>query len=117
KTLGLGFAAGRVTAIQTDSIAAKSDLRVGDIIEAVNDQPVENALHLPARIGELAGQQIKFSVRRHTDTPAETLAEATADTVDGTTAKATEKPPRPEQAEADTEQSAVADSSSAGEST
>lgn len=120
KTLGLGFAAGRVTAIQTDSIAAKSDLRVGDIIEAVNDQPVENALQLPARIGALAGQQIKFSVRRRIDAPAETPADATetADgtTADSTTSKATEKPPRPEPAEADTKQSAVADSSSADES-
>ena len=67
KTLGLGFAAGRITAIQTGSIAAKSDLRVGDIIEAVNDQPIQNALQLPARIGALAGKQIKFSVRRRTE--------------------------------------------------
>lgn len=64
KTLGLGFAPGPVTAIQDGSIAAKSDLKVGDVIEAVNGQPVEDALRLPARIGELAGQQLKFTVRR-----------------------------------------------------
>ncbi|MEZ6077629.1 MAG: PDZ domain-containing protein [Pirellulaceae bacterium] len=48
KTLGLGFVAGPVTGIQAGSIAAKSDLRVGDVIEAVNGQPVDNALELPA---------------------------------------------------------------------
>lgn len=113
KTLGLGFAAGPVTAIQADSIAAKSDLRVGDIIEAVNDQPLDNALQLPARIGELAGQQIKFTVRRPSSTaPAETPASASAaSTSTGaaeTAVDATEKPPRPEPTETDAEKSAVA---------
>ena len=125
KTLGLGFSPGPVTAIQTDSIAAKSDLRVGDIIQAVNGQPVENALHLPARIGELAGQQIKFTVRRPSHAPAETpaaadatvaSAEMSAETSTEIPAEATDKPPRPELAQADAERSAVAaKSSSAGE--
>ncbi len=85
KTLGLGFSPGPVTAIQVGSIAAKSDLRVGDIIEAVNGQTVDNALKLPARIGELAGQQIKFTVRRAKG---------------GSKGIAAEVPPRPKTADA-----------------
>ena len=91
KTLGLGFAPGPVTGIQVGSIAAKSDLRVGDVIEAVNGQAVDNALKLPARIGELAGQEITFTVRR---------ARGSAKSDEKVDAKdtAAEVPPRPKTA-------------------
>ncbi|MCA9157698.1 MAG: site-2 protease family protein [Planctomycetales bacterium] len=99
KTLGLGFVAGPVTGIQAGSIAAKSDLRVGDVIEAVNGQPVDNALELPARIGELAGQEIKLTVRRaKTGVPGDALK---GDSVLG---NAGEAPPGPKSAGADSDE-------------
>lgn len=98
KTLGLGFAPGPVTGIQLGSIAAKSELRVGDVIEAVNGQPVDDALKLPARIGELAGQEIRLTVRR-----AKGGAKGNAVTGDAVKAAAVEEPPRPESAGADSE--------------
>ncbi len=67
KTMGLGFAVGPISAIQHDSIAAHSNLKEGDIIESINGEKVVDALHLPSRIGELAGEQITFSVQRTVD--------------------------------------------------
>lgn len=64
KTLGLGFKAGPIVAIQSGSKAESSDLRVGDVIVAVNDEEVVNALRLPAMVADLAGQQIRLKVRR-----------------------------------------------------
>ena len=64
KTLGLGFAIGPITAIQKDSPASQANLQVGDVIESINGEPVENALRLPAQVGELAGQSIRLTVKR-----------------------------------------------------
>ncbi|RMF41208.1 MAG: metalloprotease [Planctomycetota bacterium] len=68
-TLGLQFAVGPIRAIQAGSRAEQAGLQVGDVIEAVNGQSVENALELPAIVGRLAGQSITFSVRRSGDRP------------------------------------------------
>jgi len=64
KSLGLGFACGPITALQQGSVAEKAGLQIGDIIVSVNGKPIDNALRLPALIGELAGQEIKLAVRR-----------------------------------------------------
>lgn len=108
KTLGLGFVPGPVTGIQVGSIAAKSDLRVGDVIESVNGQPVENALELPARIGELAGQEIKLTVRR-AKAGTVTGDVVTDDAVNGSTDEA---PPRPKSAGAEGETTQATESTS-----
>ncbi|WP_197356394.1 site-2 protease family protein [Aureliella helgolandensis] len=64
KWLGLGFAPGPVVALQKGSIGEASGIKVGDVIEAVNDEPVVNALRLPAQIAALSGQEIRLKVRR-----------------------------------------------------
>lgn len=64
KTLGLGFAPGPITAIQRGSVAAEAGLKVGDIIDSVNDQAVENALMLPTMIASLFGEEVRLTVRR-----------------------------------------------------
>ncbi len=67
KSLGLGFAVGPVTAIQHGSIAAANNLKIGDVITAINGEKVVDALHLPALIGGLAGEQISLTVQRAVD--------------------------------------------------
>lgn len=67
KTLGLGFAVGPITAIQNGSLAAAANVKVGDVIEAVNGEKVVDALRLPAQIGRLAGKSINLTLRRAVD--------------------------------------------------
>lgn len=64
KTLGLGFAMGGITTIQADSPAAKAGLKSGDIMFAINGEKIENALQLPARVGQLSGQELVITVKR-----------------------------------------------------
>jgi regulator of sigma E protease len=64
KTLGIGFATGPITALQRDSIAKRAGLQVGDVIETINGQAVENALELPTLIARLYGQEVTLRVRR-----------------------------------------------------
>jgi benzoylformate decarboxylase len=39
-------------------------MELGDVITAVNGEPVQNALELPSIVGRLAGQAVKLTVRR-----------------------------------------------------
>jgi regulator of sigma E protease len=83
KSLGLGFAVGPVTAIQTGSIAANSNLKVGDVIQAINGEAVGDALRLPARVAGLAGSQLTLSVVRTVDPANPTATESIDVTLPG----------------------------------
>lgn len=78
KSLGLGFKMGPVTAFQAGSPAKKAGLKVGDIIQSINGQEIENALAVPVMAGKLAGQDLVLSVLRPSsdaaDEPGETPA-------------------------------------------
>lgn len=63
-TTGIGFAVGPIRAIQNEGLAAKSDLKVGDVIQELNGQPVTDALRLPTTVARLAGQEITLKVLR-----------------------------------------------------
>lgn len=67
KTLGIGFAIGPITAIQSGSLAEKAGLNVGDIIESVNGQPVVDAMRLPMQVAENIGKPIEIKVSRGAD--------------------------------------------------
>ncbi|MFK7734688.1 MAG: site-2 protease family protein [Pirellulaceae bacterium] len=73
KSLGIGFKLGPVTALQSGSLAAASELQVGDVIKAVNGEPVEDGLKLPSIVGRLAGQPVKLTVMRGSDEQIEEL--------------------------------------------
>lgn len=64
KTLGLGFEMGPITAIQSGSLAEKAGFQVGDVIQTLNGQPIENALELPSFVARLAGQTITLGIVR-----------------------------------------------------
>jgi len=64
KTLGLGFAMGPITAIQTHSLAETAGLKVGDVIVAVDGQPVLDAMRLPMQVAERIGKPVQLKVRR-----------------------------------------------------
>lgn len=67
KTLGLGFAIGKVTAIRSGSMAESAGIRVGDVIEKVDGAAIEDALQLPMLVAEKAGKPIVLTVRRTTN--------------------------------------------------
>ena len=66
KTLGIGFKPGPVVAVQANSPAEQAGVKVRDVIEKINGQPVVNALQLPAMVGRLAGEEIRLGIRRPT---------------------------------------------------
>lgn len=70
RQLGLQMAMGELSAIQTDSPAAKAGLRKGDLIEQVDGEPVGDPMTLPERLRRRAGQTVTLTVRRQgTDDP------------------------------------------------
>ena len=68
KTLGFGFAAGPITAVIPGSLGEQAGLKVGDIIQKVNGQPVPNALELPSIVAKLSGSSAQFEVLRGEET-------------------------------------------------
>ncbi len=78
-----------IIAIAPNSSAAKSDLKPGDVIIAINDQPVDSVTGLRNRIGLLrVGSAVKLKVIRKGQThDVETTIENTA-TIDGATLNA-----------------------------
>ena len=64
KTLGFGFKIGTVSAVRKGSLGDQAGIQVGDTIEQVNGQPVQNALALPNQIAKLHGQEIELGIRR-----------------------------------------------------
>ncbi|MCA9269428.1 MAG: site-2 protease family protein, partial [Planctomycetales bacterium] len=74
KTLGVALTMGPITAIQAQSPAThakalsgaadEDGLRVGDVIQSVDDQPVEDPMLLPMVLGRRAGEKIRLTVLR-----------------------------------------------------
>ncbi len=64
KTLGIGFATGPVTAVQIGSLADKAGVQVGDVLLAINGEPIVDALRIPDQVAQLAGQTVHLSLRR-----------------------------------------------------
>ena len=64
KTLGLGFAMGKVTAIRQGSMAEDAGIKIGDIIEKVDGAEIKDALRLPMLVAEKMGKPIELTVRR-----------------------------------------------------
>lgn len=63
-TLGVGFEAGPVVAVQAGSEGEKAGVEVGDVIVAVNGEEVIDALRLPSMIAKLTGQKVTIALRR-----------------------------------------------------
>ncbi len=66
-TLGLGFEPGPVVSIRKGSAGEKAGVQIGDVITAVNGEPVVDALKLPAKVARLAGQEITLTLLRGGD--------------------------------------------------
>ncbi len=64
KTLGIGFEIGAVTAIQRDSIGQIAGFQVGDVIQAIDGQAINDSLRLPQIFAARAGNEVVFSVLR-----------------------------------------------------
>ncbi len=69
KTLGFGFQIGKVSAIRKGSLGEKAGIQIGDTIEQLNGQPIENSLTLPSRIAKQFGKPIELTVRRNAASP------------------------------------------------
>lgn len=67
KTLGIGYAIGPITAIQSGSLADKAGMKTGDVIESVDGQPVIDAMRLPMQVAEKIGKPIEVKVARGAD--------------------------------------------------
>ena len=64
RTLGLVMKMGRITAVQAHSPAAAADLREGDFITSIDEQPPGDPLRLPDVLRKRAGETIALSIKR-----------------------------------------------------
>lgn len=64
KTLGLGFAMGKITAIRQGSMAESAGIKVGDVIEKVDGAEIKDAFQLPMQVAEKIGKPLVLTVRR-----------------------------------------------------
>ena len=64
RTTGLVMTAGPVRAVQDDSPAAAAGLKPGDLITAIDGEPVGDPLAVDMRLRGLAGKTVKFAVDR-----------------------------------------------------
>lgn len=64
KRFGLALSMGPITALQSDSVADRAGLRLGDIIFEVHGEPVGDPLTLPRRMMQFIGQSISVTVQR-----------------------------------------------------
>jgi len=66
RTLGLKMPMGPITLIQAGSPAAKAGLQPGDLITAVDGEPIDDAMRLPEqlRVRALAGGKVTLTVQR-----------------------------------------------------
>ncbi|NLX54486.1 MAG: hypothetical protein GXY58_05185 [Planctomycetaceae bacterium] len=66
RTVGLALRIGPVEAVRMHSPAARAGLLVGDVIQRVNQQPVDDPLVLPQRFEQWIGQPVMLEVERQT---------------------------------------------------
>jgi regulator of sigma E protease len=64
KTLGIAFEPGPIAAIQVGSLAEKAGVKVGDLIEMLDDEPIKNAHILPLLIAKKKGREVTLKLRR-----------------------------------------------------
>ncbi len=66
KRLGLVMLTGKITAVQSDSPAAKAGLEPGDFIELVDGEPIQDPVTFPERLRRLAvaGEPVTLTIRR-----------------------------------------------------
>lgn len=62
RDLGIDFTPGPIVAVRADSPAATAGLKKGDIITAVNGEPIRGALSLPEQLAKLDGQDVELQV-------------------------------------------------------
>ena len=74
KTLGLGFAFGKITAIRKGSMADSAGIKVGDVIEKIDGVAVQDALRLPMIVAEKHGKPLELTIRRAAARPETTDA-------------------------------------------
>lgn len=67
RRLGLVMEMGEISAVQTDSPAAKAGIRPGDKIALIDGQPPGDPMTLPERLRQRAGQTIILTVTRETE--------------------------------------------------
>ncbi len=63
-TLGFGWQAGVVTAVAPGSPADEQGIELGDRLVAFQGEPIDDAMQLPMRVAELAGQQVRLELQR-----------------------------------------------------
>ena len=64
KRFGLELAMGPIACVQKGSVAYKAGLRVGDVIQTIDGQPVGDPLTLPIRMLEHIDREIELTVQR-----------------------------------------------------
>ncbi len=64
RTLGLVMKMGKITAVQADSPAAAADVRAGDFITAIDEQPPSDPMRLPDELRRRAGESVTLSISR-----------------------------------------------------
>ncbi len=64
KTLGLAMTMGPITAIQRGSPAEKAGLKAGDLIVAIDGQPLGDPLQMSRQLEPRAGQTVRLRVQR-----------------------------------------------------
>jgi regulator of sigma E protease len=64
KSIGLDFQIGPVTVVREKSAGEKAGIKVGDVIVAIDGQPVNQALRLPSIVATKAGKTFEMKVKR-----------------------------------------------------
>jgi regulator of sigma E protease len=64
RTIGIGFQAGPITAVQAGSDAEKAGVAIGDTIVALDGTPIDDALTLPLMVAKKKGESVKLTLKR-----------------------------------------------------
>ncbi len=86
RTLGIGFQAGPVSAIQVGSAAEKAGVAVGDSLVAFDGQPIEDAFILPLMVAKKRGETVKLTLKK----AASSMSDKTSEDKDALPKEATE---------------------------
>jgi regulator of sigma E protease len=64
RTLGIAFETGPVAAVKPKSIAEQAGVKVGDVIESLDGEPIEDAYTLPLAIAKKKGLDVVLKLQR-----------------------------------------------------